>query len=227
MLTSFFSNSKPIHFIIVSLLIFSGYSIYLFQEINDEFSFLVLMKSLLQVGVFIILLLILNFIIKKNKLTQVNSYALFLFSCFILTVPNLFKESEIVFSSLFLLLALRRILSLSSKKSIQKKIIDASIWISVATLFYFWSILFIILLYVAIIQLSSKNYKLNLIPIVGVISIFIITTAYHLIAYNNLWWFLENLYLISFDFSSYYNLKVLTPTVFIFLLGIISVFLKF
>ena len=226
MLTSFFSNSKPFHFIIVSLLLFAGCFIYIIQDLNEVINYAEITKSLLQNTIFLLLFLLLSFIIKKNRLTQSNSYSLFLFCCFILMIPVLFKESETAFSSFFLLLALRRILSISSKKKIEKKILDASIWITIAALFYFWSILFFIILFVAIIQLGSKNYKLVFIPFVGFISIFVLTTVYQILVNDSLWWFLEYKQLISFDYSPYYSLKLLIPFIFILLLGIFGFIYK-
>lgn len=226
MLTSFFSNSKPFHFIVVSLLLFAGCFVYIFQDYNEAINYSALAISFFQSFVFFILFLLLRFIIKKNRLTQSNSYALFIFCCFILATPILFKESNTVFSLLFLLLALRRILSLTSKKSIEKKILDASIWITIAALFYFWSILFFIVLFIAVIQLASKNYRLVFIPFVGFFSIFILTTVYQLIVNDTLWWFLEYLPQIGFDFSYYYSLPLFIPSIFLVLLGLFGIFYK-
>ncbi|MFT4802761.1 MAG: hypothetical protein ACI93N_002542 [Flavobacteriaceae bacterium] len=226
MLTSFFSNSKPFHFIVVSLLLFVGCFIYIILDVNEAINYAEIATTLLQNAVVLLLFLLLSFIIKKNRLTKLNSYALFLFCCFILTNPILFKESEPVFSLLFLLLALRRILSISSKKNSEKKILDASIWITIAALFYFWSILFFIILFIAIIQLASKNYKLVFIPFVGFISIFILTTAYQVFGNDSLWWFLEYKQQISFDFSPYYSLKAIIPAIFIMSLGIFGILYK-
>ena len=226
MLTSFFSNSKPFHFIVVSLLLFAGCFVYLFQDYNEAINYSSLAVPFFQSFVFLVLFLLLSFIIKKNRLTQSNSYALFIFCCFILAVPTLFKESDTVFSLLFLLLATRRILSLTSKKDIEKKILDASIWITIAALFYFWSILFFIVLFIAIIQLASKNYRLVIIPFVGFFSIFILTTAYQLIVNDTLWWFLEYIPQVGFDFSSYYSLPLLIPSFFLVLLGLLGALYK-
>lgn len=227
MLTSFFSNSKPFHFIVVSLLLFSGCFVYIIQDFNEAFYFSEIVVLILKNWVFLFLFLVLSFIIKKNKLTQLNSYALFLFCCFILMAPVLFKDYKPVYSLLFLLLALRRILSLSSKKNIQKKILDASIWISIASLFYFWSILFFVVLFVVVFQLASKNYRLIFIPIVGFISIFILVTTYNLLVNDTIWRFLDYSQQFDFDFSVYYHLKVMIPTIFILLLGVLGVIFKF
>ena len=226
MLTSFFSNSKPFHFIVVSLLLFTGWFFYIIQDLNEAINYADMALLLTQNTIFLLLFLLLSFIIKKNRLSQSNSYALFLFCCFILTIPLLFKESNPAFSFFFLLLALRRILSISSKKNSEKKILDASIWIATAALFYFWSILFFIILFIAIIQLASKNYKLVFIPFVGFTSIFILTTVYHIIVNDSFWWFLEYKEQISFDFSPYYSLKTIIPSIFTLLLGIFGVIYK-
>ena len=226
MLTSFFSNSRPFHFIVVSLLLFAGCFFNIINDLNEATNYDSIVQLLTQNTIFLLLFLLLSFIIKKNRLTQSNSYALFLFSCFILTIPLLFKELNPAFSFFFLLLALRRILSISSKKNSEKKILDASIWISIAALFYFWSILFFIILFIAIIQLASKNYKFVFIPFVGFTSIFILTTVYHIIANDNFWWFLEYKEQISFDFTPYYSLKTIISSIYILALGIFGVIYK-
>lgn len=226
MLTSFFSNSKPFHFIVVSLLLLIGCFIYTIQDLNGIYNYTEIGLILFKNTIFLLLFLLLRFIIKKNRLTQSNSYAIFSFCCFILLIPIVFKESEPVFSAFFLLLAFRRILSLSSKINSEKKILDASIWITIAALFYFWSILFFVILFIAIIQLASKNYKLVFIPFIGFVAVIILTTSYQLIVNDSLWWFLEYKQQFSFDFSPYYSLESILPTVFMVSIGLLGIIYK-
>ncbi len=222
MLTSFFSNSRPSHFIVVSLLLFAGCFFNIIHDLNEVTNYDSIVKLLIQNTMFLLFFLLLSFIIKKNRLTQSNSYALFLFCCFILMIPFFFNDSNLAFSFFFLLLALRRILSVSSQKNIEKKILDASIWITIAALFYFWSILFFIILFISIIQLTSTNYKLVFIPFVGFTSVIMLTSVYHTMVNNDIWSFLEYKDQISFDFSPYYSLKIIIPSIFILLSGIFA-----
>jgi len=222
MLTSFFSNSRPSHFIVVSLLLFAGCFFNIIHDLNEVTNYDSIVKLLIQNTMFLLFFLLLSFIIKKNRLTQSNSYALFLFCCFILMIPFFFNDSNLAFSFFFLLLALRRILSISSQKNIEKKILDASIWITIAALFYFWSILFFIILFISIIQLTSINYKLVFIPFVGFTSVIMLTSVYHTMVNNDIWSFLEYKDQISFDFSPYYSLKIIIPSIFILLSGIFA-----
>ena len=227
MLTNFFSNSKPFHFILISLLLFVGYTFHNFQISSFENDFIWLIQLTFKFGLYIILMLIFGFIIKKNNLTQINSYALFIFICLLLLTPNIFQNSKSILSTVFILLALRRILSFNSKKNIQKKILDASLWIGIATLFYFWSILFILVLYAALIQLASRNFKLFLIPIIGMFVVFIICTIYFLYLDNNMYWFTDYENFISFDFSSYKLLKNFFLLFVILSMIVISLVFKF
>lgn len=222
MLTSFFSNSRPSHFIVVSLLLFAGCFFNIIHDLNEVTNYDSIVKLLIQNTMFLLFFLLLSFIIKKNRLTQSNSYALFLFCCFILMIPFFFNDSNLAFSFFFLLLALRRILSISSQKNIEKKILDASIWITIAALFYFWSILFFIILFISIIQLTSTNYKLVFIPFVGFTSVIMLTSVYHTMVNNDIWSFLDYKDQISFDFSPYYSLKIIIPSIFILLSGIFA-----
>ena len=227
MLTNFFSNSKPFHFILISLLLFVGYTFHNFQISSFENDFIWLIQLTFKFGLYIILMLIFGFIIKKNNLTQINSYALFIFICLLLLTPNVFQNSKPILSTVFILLALRRILSFNSKKNIQKKILDASLWIGIATLFYFWSILFLLVLYAALIQLASKNFKLFLIPIIGMFVVFIICTIYFLYLDNNMYWFTDYENFTSFDFSSYKPLKNFFSLFVILSMIVISLVFKF
>ena len=227
MLTNFFSNSKPFHFILISLLLFVGYTFYNFQISSFENDFIRLIQLTFKFGLYIILMLIFGFVIKKNNLTQINSYALFIFICLLLLTPNVFQNSKPILSTVFILLALRRILSFNSKKNIQKKILDASLWIGIATLFYFWSILFLLVLYAALIQLASKNFKLFLIPIIGIFLVFIICTIYFLYLDNNMYWYKDYKNFISFDFSSFKLLKNFFSLFVILSMTVISLVFKF
>jgi len=227
MLTNFFSNSKPFHFILISLLLFVGYTFYNFQISSFENDFIRLIQLTFKFGLYIILMLIFGFVIKKNNLTQINSYALFIFICLLLLTPNVFQNSKPILSTVFILLALRRILSFNSKKNIQKKILDASLWIGIATLFYFWSILFLLVLYAALIQLASKNFKLFLIPIIGMFLVFIICTIYFLYLDNNMYWYKDYKIFSSFDFSSFKLLKNFFSLFVILSMTVISLVFKF
>src|SRR5690606_938375 len=189
MLTSFFGKSIPLNYLILGVFIVAGY---LLGAISG--SLVVITPYLLFVhSAFIILsvliMLLLDFIIRKNHLTKTNTFAILFFTCFLVMLPVIFLERNLLLANFFLLLSLRRIMSLRSDRNSSKKILDASIWASVASLFHFWGLLFFVPLWIAIIQKPNSNHKQMLIPFIGFLAVFILNTTYHLLVNDSFSWF--------------------------------------
>jgi hypothetical protein len=134
--------------------------------INAKYGFGFISNSVL-----IILLLtsffLMNFMTKRNGLTKDSSYTILFFLLLLLLFPSIFADSKLLFANFFLLMAMRRLLSLQTLKSPKEKIFDASMWIFIASLFHFWCILFVILVYVSIIFHVSRDYRNWLLPFVA------------------------------------------------------------
>ena len=226
MLTSFFNNSKPINFIIVSVFLILGYNIWILLNPLDVTTLSDILIYVLIGLVFIFFILLLDFITRKNKLTGKNNFSIFLFCCFILMFPSIYSEKNIIVSNLFLLFALRRIVSLTSDKNTTKKLLDAALFIAIASLFYFWSLLFFIVLYIGILQNPKKTANHFLIPIVGFLSVFIITTSYYLLMNESFFWFLKIDRFIGIDFSAYQSFSLLISASVIIALMIWTLFYR-
>jgi len=110
---------------------------------------------------------LINFTVKKNNLTKDSSYTIFFFLLFLLIFPGVFGNSNLLFANFFLLLAIRRLISLQTLKAPKEKIFDASMWIFIASLFHFWCILFILLVYISIFFHVSRDYRNWLLPFVA------------------------------------------------------------
>jgi hypothetical protein len=108
-----------------------------------------------------------NFMVKKNGLTKDSSYTVLFFLLFLMLFPAVFTNLNLLIANFLLLLAMRRLISLQTLKAPKEKIFDASIWIFIASLFHFWCILFIILVYVSIIFHASRDYRNWLLPFVA------------------------------------------------------------
>ena len=215
MLTSFFGKSIPLIHLILAFCIVAGY---VFFAISGS-SVVLTPYGILVHTVFIILsvlsILVLDFIIRKNQLTKTNTYAILFFTSFILMLPVIFLEHDILLANLFLLLALRRIMSLRRDTNSSKKILDASVWITIASLFYFWSLLFFIPLWIAVIQKPNSDFKQMLAPITGFLGVLIINSAVQLLITDSFSWFFTWKKEINLDFSSYNLADILVPITFI------------
>ncbi len=211
MLTSFFSKSKPVNYLLVAIFMALFFVLHHFLSAKTNFAFGDFIFQIVMLVVFLISMLLVDFISRKNGLTKSNTFKIFLFSLFVTTFPVAFLTSEVLIANFFVLLALRRIISLKTKKDIQKKILDAALWIALASCIYFWSILFIVVLYIAITQYAGTNFKNYLIPFVGMAAVIILANTYTLFVQNAFYLPLDWVKTSEFDFRAYHQLKLVLP----------------
>nr|WP_315224199.1 DUF6427 family protein [uncultured Flavobacterium sp.] len=171
MITSVFRKSTPLNYSLVVILILLFFFLFQIQDPSwTSSSFLVFQKIILLCFILASFFLV-NFIVKKNGLSKDNGYSIFFYLLFLLFFPTIFSNSNIIYANFFVLLAVRRLISLQSLKSSKEKIFDASFWILVASLFQFWSILFLILVFISIIFHVSRDYRHWILPFIALLSV--------------------------------------------------------
>ena len=151
MITTIFSKSKPINFLIVFCVLLASL---LILEFKYAHSLSVNYGLVTKIGMFLIVffsVLLLHFIVVKNGLSQQSNIELLVFALFVLAVPQTFISYKIIVSNMFILMALRRMISIRSKKEIIKKLFDSGFLIGLASVFYFWSILFFPLIIISLL----------------------------------------------------------------------------
>ena len=125
MLTSFFGNSKTANYIILSLALpLALIGRFVVQDQQGIFTWQLGLALLGQSIILIFALLLLDFIVRKNKLTQTNTYGLWWFFCGLVTAADLGSIKQSL-GLVFALLALRRMMSLFNEQNLEKKIFDA------------------------------------------------------------------------------------------------------
>jgi uncharacterized protein DUF6427 len=205
MIASLFNKSRPINYVLISLLLIVFYFLNLTKDASwTEYYFTIVQK----VGLLLVLvssLFLVRFITKRNGLSKDNSFAAFLFFIFLILFPTTLVNTNIILANFFLLLALRRLVSMQSLVTPKEKIFDASFWIFVASLFHFWCILFLILVFISIIFHVSRDYRNWLIPFIAFFSVFVLFALAVLIVDRNLLAYVAEKMQISFDFTYFEN----------------------
>ncbi|MBC8755318.1 hypothetical protein H2O64_11575 [Kordia sp. YSTF-M3] len=166
MITSVFGKSKPINFMLCVGILLAYFVMHLFSE-DKELGVSMLTVEVPSVFLLLFSLFMVDFIVKKNDFTQQNDFALLIFTIFIGLFPTIFAHIEIVCMLVLVLLAFRRIISLRSLHSVKQKLFDASLYITLAILLDSWMILYLFIIYVAILIYVSNDYRNWLVPMVG------------------------------------------------------------
>lgn len=224
MLSVFFNKSKPIHYIVLSMLLLLIFTASRFQEgQNGRYA----TSILEQFGVFMALLVsvfVFDFFATRNKLTQKNSFKILLYLVFLAILPMVIMHGNVVFANLFIILALRRILSLRSHREVKKKLFDAAFWIALASLFYFWSILFFVLLFSSLLVYSFTDIKNYIIPLTGIATVLVITVCYRIIMGIDIFEGISHIGQYSLDFSTLNTKRVIVGATVMFSFGLWSFF---
>lgn len=224
MLASIFSKTRPINYVLL------GITLVLFYGLNVSRDLTWLSTPVLlgqKAGLLLLLcasVLLVGFITLRNTLTKANSYAVVLFILFFILFPTTLINGKIIVANFFLLLALRRLISLQSLISPKEKIFDATFWILAASVFHFWCIIYLVMVFVSIVFHVARDYRNWIIPFVALMAVSIIYTMVGLSIGHNLFDHLYDDMVISFDFTYFENvyqniaLSLFAPVALLFLL---------
>ena len=167
MITSVFKKSTILNYSLVVVLLLFFFFIYQNSALPGSVKLIGVANNSLLIVLLLASFFLVNFMVKKNGLTKDSSYPILFFLLFLVLFPDIFNHSNLLFANFFLLLSMRRMISLQTLKAPKEKIFDASIWIFIASLFHFWCILFIVLVYISIIFHASRDFRNWLLPFVA------------------------------------------------------------
>jgi len=174
MITSVFKKSTPLNFSLVVILMLVFFFLYQIQDVTWTKS---LISILQKVGLLVVLLgtiFLTSFISKRNGLSRDSTYTAFFCFLFLIFFPDLLNNPNLILANFFVLLAIRRLVSLQTLKGTKEKLFDASLWIFIAALFEFWSILYILLVFISVIFHVSRDYRNWVIPFIALFAVAIL-----------------------------------------------------
>ncbi len=218
MLTSFFKKSKPINFLLVAVFMSFFYIYVNFSGTVKNFSWSFGLQKIVVLLLFFMLMFLLNFIVKRNQVTQKNTFTIALFAVFTAMFTPLLENGKLLLSAFLVMLALRRIVSLRSGKAIKNKIFDAALWIALAAVITPPTFLFLGLVYFGIALFCPTNGRNWFLPLLSVITIFILKTCWNLFFVDQFYIPWQSFTLENIGFEVYNDLNILLP---------LSVFLAF
>ncbi len=228
MISSIFGKTKPINFIIVLTFLFVLYWFVHYFMLDNAYSMNEVFAQTLILAVLLFSVFIVDFIVKRNKVTETNAFAILFYAVLVMVFPQTLIDSDAIFCSLFLLLATRRLISIRSLKDIKLKIFDATLWVLVSSLFYEWALLYLILVSVAIYIYEPKNIRNWLVPFAAFFTVFMISYCVLILA-NNTGYIIEH-YTFSYDFNTsvFFNWgNSIKLTVYILIIVLAAIFLFF
>lgn len=167
MIASLFRKSTPFNYGLLTVIVLLVFWTFAFLQADVVQSAIWFAERIFLMFIVFCGLFLVNFVAKKNGLTRDNSYALVFYLAFLLFFPHGMTDFNLAMANFFLMLAMRRLLSLHSSKASKEKIFDAALWIFIASLFHFWCIVFIGLVFLSILFHVSRDYRNWLLPFIA------------------------------------------------------------
>jgi hypothetical protein len=227
MLTNFFGKSSPINFIVLFALILLYFCLSFFESFSTlTFDFDFILKQTGKFGLTLLYCFVFGFILSKNKLTLDNSYGFLILVTLFGVFLEVFKDWQTLFFNILLLIYLRKILSFRTTKSLYEKLFDGGFWLSILFILEPFSLIFGILIYLAVSLFQKTNYQTILIPVIGFATPLIIYFTYCFWS-DNMERFYELFYWYSFyDIEIYLSNQYSIPLLLIGVFSMIALIVK-
>lgn len=169
MLANFFEKTKPINSIAVAVIFFLYFLTNVFFVENFEFSFDSLGLAVFFLVSNFVFLFFSGVVIINNKISNDNLFAPFFMVLLFGLFPKTLLPNSIIYILLLFAVFYRRLSALSKNQNYILKLFDSGLCIGVMFLLYNWSILYLILVYVALLMFQKITIRKILIPIVGML----------------------------------------------------------
>lgn len=129
--------------------------------------------------------IMINHIVIKNKITnKINflpAFVFFLISCY---NPNLLRLNPVIISNLFLIVVISQIFNINKSKNPYQNILTAGIFTSIASLFYFPAILFILIIILSLIAYRTSDWNEFVISFIGLLTPYIFLFTFYFLTDN-------------------------------------------
>ncbi len=157
-----------------------------FDQIHDK----VLLKAAMGFAILIIQAATWNTIVNKHSLLRQSTYFPFFFMVLLLSCrSSLIGFYPALVSSLFLVLAVHKLISSYMNERALSEVFDAGLFVGIATLFYIPSMLFLILLWIGLLVIRTVNWREWACTILGFLVPFLFTFTYNLVFFPKYPWY--------------------------------------
>lgn len=224
MISSIFGNTKPINLVFLGVFLVFYYALVHVFILQTPFEVACVLSAAFFLGLLIATGFLVEFISKRNNLSRNNSFIPFFFVLVLCLYPLIFAGKGVIVANLLVLLAIRRLLNLQNNHNIKQKLFDATLLIAVAMLFYEWAVLYLLLVYAAIVIFTPNDHRNWLVPPVGVGAIAILVSTYYVFAENMDSFYEIFRFKVVFNFQKYKSAAYLLPSVFTLIIAGVSLF---
>jgi len=171
----------------------------LLAPIFDRLHDFPLLKTGLGFATVLIMAVTWNTIVNKHSLLKQSSYFPLFFMLLLLSCrPALIGFYPALVSSLFLMLAIHKLISSYMRERALSEAFDAGLFVGIATLFYIPSMVFLVLLWIGLLLIRTISGRELVCTIIGFLIPFLFTYTYNLVFFPSYRWYHKILSVFSY-----------------------------
>jgi hypothetical protein len=212
MITNFFSKSRPTNYALVLGLVLLSFIIVQNHVPRFSYSGYFLIEKAILFLIVASTIILVDYSAKENGLSKTSSFTILFLSAYFILFYDILNNFNLLVSNLLIVLALRKIIRIQTLKLTKEKIFDASFLIFTASFFHSWAIIFILLVFFAIILNVSRDYRNWILPTIAFIAVLIMSIFLQLLIKKEITHFIFERFIFDFDFyyfkNKYQNLVV-------------------
>lgn len=171
MISSLFGKTRPVNYILVLSVVFVFFSLAQLNSSDEITASPHLFWMLASLACLLLSHFLVNFMVQRNQLTASDSYAMLFYAQFSIIFQDTLRDPILLIAAFFLLLALRRLISIKSMRDLKEKIFDGALYICISSLFVNWALLFIIIVWIYIYFYTPKKFNYWLIPFAAAVTV--------------------------------------------------------
>lgn len=187
MISSFFSRTKPINYVVLVAFTVFLYLLatILFADVTK--SIIALLPKLAALAALLLTIFCINPILVRNKLAELNSLTMLFFVLLLAAFLPLLQFDALIISNFLVVLSLNQVLSLRDEKRSKYKIFEAAFLVLIASLFNEWALAFFVPLYFGVYAYCPGQLRHWLMPVAAFAAMALLVMAYGSINHGFQW----------------------------------------
>ncbi len=190
MISSFFSKTKPINYLVTLGFCTALYFFVVLKSDDIVYGFDFFSSKLTAFLFLILTLFSINPIIKANKLAELNSFAILFYVLLLAAFLPSLLSVKVIISNFLIVLSIDKTLALKFDKRIKYKIFEAALLIAFSSILVEWTLVFLLPVYLAVYVYCGSQIRNWLIPIAAIITMLLLVMGYAALFDN--WPFFQN-----------------------------------
>ncbi|MGB2127914.1 MAG: DUF6427 family protein [Flavicella sp.] len=224
MIANFFNKTTPIKSVLIYSIFILFYFIYKIQHADTLFKGIGVIEIIEHLFSNILFLILCSIIFSRNGFEKTNLYSSLILVLLFGMFPSTLHVDIPLFVNFIFLIVYLKTTEIKDKKDNLASFFDVGFYIGISFVFFNWSVLMMLLLYIGILKIGKAQIRNYIVPIIGFLTPVAIVLIYEYLTDTPLGFVDDFSFSFSNDYSIYENTLLKLPLAVISAITLIAIF---